>query len=126
MINLEQEASKYDLLSLINLQNKRQENINIFEQSIKNERGASQQEEVIQSTLEQKIRNHDLNIVKLSDTEREWILSDLPKIKSTRENRNTTITLLKAAILEEYDKMDYESRMIMFLQSKGKNDDGKI
>jgi len=72
----------------------------------------------MQSTLENKIRNHDLNIAKLSDTEREWILSDLPKIKSTRENRDKTITLLKTAILEEYDKMDHESRMIMFLQSK--------
>ena len=118
MINLEQEAKKYDLPSLVNLQDKRKENINIFEQSIKNERAASQQEEFMQSTLENKIRNHDLNIAKLSDTEREWILSDLPKIKSTRENRDKTITLLKTAILEEYDKMDYESRMIMFLQSK--------
>jgi len=118
MINLEQEAKKYDLPSLVNLQDKRKENINIFEQSIKNERAASQQEEFMQSTLENKIRNHDLNIAKLSDTEREWILSDLPKIKSTRENRDKTITLLKAAILEEYDKMDYESSMIMFLQSK--------
>jgi hypothetical protein len=118
MINLEQEAKKYDLPSLVNLQDKRKENINIFEQSIKNERAASQQEEFMQSTLENKIRNHDLNIAKLSDTEREWILSDLPKIKSTRENRDKTITLLKTAILEEYDKMDHESRMIMFLQSK--------
>jgi len=118
MINLEQEAKKYDLSSLINLQNKRKENIDIFEQSIKNERVASQQEEFMQSTLENKIRNHDLNIAKLSDTEREWILSDLPKIKSTRESRNATITLLKKAILEEYDKMDHESSMIMFLKSK--------
>lgn len=118
MINLEQEAKKYDLSSLINLQNKRKENIDIFEQSIKNERAASQQEEFMQSTLENKIRNHDLNIAKLSDTEREWILSDLPKIKSTRESRNATITLLKKAILEEYDKMDHESSMIMFLKSK--------
>jgi hypothetical protein len=120
MINLEQEALKYDLSSLISLQDKRKENIVIFEQSIKNERAASQQEEVIHSTLEQKLRNHDLNIVKLSDTEREWILSDLPKVKSTMENRNKTITLLKTAILEEYEKMDHESRMIMFLQSKNK------
>lgn len=118
MNDLEQEALKYDLSSLISLQDKRKENISIFERSIKNEREASQQEELIQSTLEQKIRNHDLNIVKLSDTEREWILSDLPKIISTRENRNKTIGLLKSAILEEYEKMDHESRMIMFLQSK--------
>lgn len=125
MNSLEQEALKYNLSSLITLQNKRKENIDIFEQSIKNERSASQQEEFIQSTLEQKLRNHDLNIIKLSDTEREWIILDLPKIKSTREKREVTITLLKSAILEEYNKMDYESRMIMFLQSKDKDNDSK-
>ncbi len=120
MTNLEQEASKYDLSSLLSLQDKRKENVGIFEKSIKNEREASQQEEAIQSTLENKLRNHDSGLAKLSDAEREWIFTDLPKIKSTRENRNKTISLLKTAILEEYEKMDQESIMIMILQSKSK------
>ncbi len=118
MINLEQEASKYDLQSLINLQEKRKENIKIFEQAITNERAVMQQEATAQATLENKLNNNNLGIGYLSDTEKEWILSDLPKIKSTRENRDKTITLLKTAIMEEYNKMDYESRMIMFLQFK--------
>lgn len=123
MINLEKEALKYDIASLIKLQKKRQENINIFETSIKNERAASQQEEVAQASLESKLRQHDLGLVKLTDAEKEWILSDLPKLKLTFEKRNQTIMLLKAAIIEEYSMMDNEDKMIRFL---GKENDGKI
>lgn len=118
--DLEKEASKYDLNSLILLQGKRKENVDIFDLAIKNERNVMQQEEVAQAALETKLRNHDLGLIKLTDTEKEWIMSDLPKIKSTKENRNKTIDLLKTAIMEEYEKMDRESRMIMFLKSKSK------
>lgn len=123
MNKLQEDASKYDIQSLIRLQQKRLENINIFEQSIKNERIAIQQEDSALNLLELKIRNHDSGICKLSETERVWIFSDIPKIKSTRENREKTITLLKAAIIEEYSSMDYEGYMIAFLEKKN---DGKI
>ena len=115
---LQEDAAKYDIQSLIRLQNKRLENIALFEQSIKNERAVSQQEESAQAVLQNKLNNHDLGISKLSDADREWILTDIPKLKSTRENREKTITLLKTAILEEYSSMDYESQMISFLENK--------
>lgn len=116
MNELKREAEKYDLSSLINLQKKRRENVGIFEQSIKNERAASQQEESAQANLEAKLRHHDLGLVKLSDADREWIVSDLPKLKSTREKREQTIVLLKAAILEEQTAMDREEQMINYLE----------
>ena len=109
----EKEAHKYNLLSLRNLQEKRKQNVTLFEQSIKNERGASQQEEVVQTQLENKLQG------KLSDTEREWILSDLPKLKSTRASREQTIALLKAAIMQEYDQIDIEEKMIHYLEKDG-------
>jgi hypothetical protein len=115
---LQEDAAKYDIDSLILLKNKRLENIALFEQSIKNERAISQQEESAQSALQIKLNNHDLGIAKLSDADREWILTDIPKLKSTRENREKTITLLKTAILEEYSSMDYESQMISWLENK--------
>lgn len=123
MFDFEKEALKYDIFSLINLQNKRKENIAIFEISIKNERAASQQEEASQFFLENKLKLHDSGSVKLSDTEKEWILSDLPKFKTTFEKRNQTIMLLKAAILEEYEMMDNEEKMIRFLERRN---DGKV
>jgi len=116
MNDIEKEALKYDLVSLIGLQERRKQNVLIFEQSIKNERAACQQEETAQSFLEQKLRQHDLNLNKLTDTDKELILSDLPKLKSTYEKRNQTIMLLKTAILEEYEAMDHEEKMIRFLE----------
>lgn len=116
MNNLEKEAIRYNLDALKKLQDKRKENVTLFEQSIKNERAAMQQEEVAQANLEGKLRHHDLGLIKLTNTEKEWILSDLPKFKSTNEKRNQTISLLKTAILEEYEKMDYEEKMIHFLE----------
>jgi hypothetical protein len=116
--SLNKEALKYDLNSLIKLQEKRRENISLFEQSIKGERSASQQEEVAQASLEEKLRYHDLGISKLTDAEKEWILSDLPKLKSTKEKRNQTIMLLKAAILQEQEQMDREEYMIHFLEKR--------
>ena len=116
--SLNKAALKYDLNSLIKLQEKRRENISLFEQSIKGERSASQQEEVAQASLEEKLRYHDLGISKLTDAEKEWILSDLPKLKSTKEKRNQTIMLLKAAILQEQEQMDREEYMIHFLEKR--------
>lgn len=121
MIDLEKEALKYDLLSLKKLQEKRKENIILFENSIKNERAALQQEESAQSNLENKLNNHDSGLSKLSDSDKEWILTDLPKLKSTKEKRNNTIMLLKTAIIEEYNIMDHEDKMIFFLEKKHGN-----
>jgi len=116
MKSFEKESLKYDLPSLKALQQKRNQNITLFEQSIKNERTASQQEEIVEATLENKIKMHNLGVVKLSDTDYHLVLLDLPKIKSTRERRNQTIILLKTAIIEEQNSMDYEERMIEFLE----------
>ncbi len=111
MKTLEKEALMYNLSSLVNLQKKRNENILLFEASIKNERAAIQQEETVEAALESKLFNN-----KLSEADREWIMSDLPKLKSTKIKRNETIALLKAAILEEQDSMDKEENMIHFLE----------
>jgi len=115
---LEREALKYDLISLIKLQDKRKENILLFEASIKGEREATQQEETVQSVLETKLRQHDLGLSKLDETDKVLILEDIPKLKSTREKRSQTIMLLKAAIIAEQESMDYEENMIMFLEKK--------
>lgn len=117
MNNLKKEALKYDLGSLIRLQEKRKENIILFEQSIKNERNVSQQEEGALNALEAKLRQHDLGINLLSDTDKEWILSDIPKLKSTRQKREQTISLLKEAIIQEQGFMDNEEYMIKILES---------
>ncbi len=122
MNNLEKEALKYDLEALKRLQLKRQDNIILFENSIRIERQAAQQEEMAQINLETKLRNHDLGLVKLNDVDKEWILSDLPKLKSAQIKRNQTIMLLKSAILEEQETMDREEKMIRFLE---KNNDSK-
>lgn len=122
MTDLRKEALKYDLESLIKLQDKRKQNIFLFEQSIKNERAAAQQEETAQVALEAKLRHHEIGLVILSDADKEWILSDIPKLKSTREKRDTTIMLLKAAILEEQAAMDREEQMINYLENR---DDSK-
>jgi hypothetical protein len=118
MNNLQKEASQYDLASLVRLQEKRKENIGIFERSINNERAASEQEEVAQLSLEKKLKFHDLSLVILDGTEKELILTDIPKLKSTREKREHTIMLLKSAILEEYAMMDKEEQMIRFLETR--------
>jgi hypothetical protein len=118
MNNLQKEASQYDLASLVRLQEKRKENIAIFERSINNERAASEQEEVAQLSLEKKLKFHDLSLVILDGTEKELILTDIPKLKSTREKREHTIMLLKSAILEEYAMMDKEEQMIRFLETR--------
>ena len=117
MNDLDIEALKYDLPSLIRLQDKHKCNILLFEQSIKNERMANQQEENAEVALESKLRQHDIGLSKLSDSDKEWILSDLPKIKLTREKRESTITLLKAAIIEEQTTMDREEQMIRYLET---------
>lgn len=117
MKSIEKESLKYDLPSLILLQEKRKENIILFEQSIKKEREAFSQEEIVEATLESKIKLHNLGFNKLDDTEYHWILSDLPKLKLTRERRNQTIMLLKSAIIDEQTSMDHEERMIAFLES---------
>jgi hypothetical protein len=122
MIDLKEEAKKYDLQSLIRLQEKRKLNISLFQSSIKNERIAMQQEENAQSSLEEKLRNHEFGLNKLTESEKEWILSDIPKLKTTRERRENTVSLLKAAILEEQEAMDKEEQMINFLE---KLNDGK-
>ncbi len=116
--DLKKEADRYDLPSLIKLQDKRRENVVIFEQSIKNERAASQQEESAQSNLETKLRYHDLGIAKLTETDKDLILTDVPKLKSTREKREATIKLLKTAILEEQASMDREEQMIHYLGNR--------
>jgi len=118
MNNFQKEASQYDLSSLIKLQNKRKENVAIFECSISNERAASQQEEIAQLALEKKLKFHDLSISILDDTEKELILADIPKLKVTREKREQTVMLLKAAILEEHAMMDREEQMISFLETR--------
>lgn len=115
MEDLKKEALKYDLQSLVRLQEKRKQNIVLFEQSIKNERAASQQEETAQVALETKLRQNDLGLIILTDADKEWIISDIPKIKSTREKRENTISLLKIAILEEQNAMDREEQMIYYL-----------
>lgn len=97
----------YDHDALVLLQEKRRANVALFEQSIKNERAAIQQDETIRASLEGRLQQEGL-----SDGERAWILSDLPKLLSTRENRERTIALLKTAILTEYDSMDSEEKMI--------------
>jgi hypothetical protein len=116
MNELEKEALKYDLNSLIALQAKRLENIKIFEQSIKNERAAQQQEEGVETALEQKLLLHSSGLSKLSDADMELISADLPKLKSTKQKRLETIQLLKTAILEEQTCMDHEERMINYLK----------
>lgn len=118
MSNLKKEALKYDLSSLIRLQEKRKQNITLFEQSIKNERAAAQQEENAQVVLETKLRQHEIGLAILSDADKEWILSDIPKLKSTREKRDNTVMLLKAAILEEQAAMDREEQMINYLEQR--------
>lgn len=119
MSSLEKDALKYDLNSLKELQNKRKLNISLFEESIKKERESSNQEDLIQLNLENKLRYHQLGLSKLSDTDLYLINQDLPKIKSTKDKRNQTIMLLKVAINEEQEQMDYEERMIKFLESHG-------
>lgn len=115
---LEKEALKYDLSSLIKLQDKRKENILLFEESIKGERAASQQEESVQAVLESKLRHHDLGLSKLDETDKILILEDIPKLKTTRSNREQTIMLLKAAILQEQEAMDREENMINLLEKR--------
>lgn len=122
MNDLKREALKYDLDSLVRLQLKRKQNVSLFEQSIKNEREAAQQEETAQAALETKLRHHDLGLNILSEADKEWILADIPKLKSTREKRDNTIMLLKAAILEEQAAMDREEQMINYLENR---DDSK-
>ena len=119
MKTFEKEALQYDLLSLVALQTRRKNNISLFEKSIKEEREISSKEEIIQEALESKLRLHDTGRVKLDASECHLIQLDLPKIKSTREKREQTIKLLKNAIIAEQTSMDYEERMIAFLESNG-------
>ena len=122
MKNYKTDALKYDLVSLINLQNKRIENIRLFEASIDNEKKAIFQEDVIQTNLETKLNKHNNGLSVLDKTAYHLIQIDLPKIKSTKEKRNQTISLLRNAIFEEQNNIDYESKMIDFLRSNGSKD----
>jgi len=119
MNSFEKEALQYDLISLVALQEKRKNNIVLFEKAIKQEREASLQEESVQEVLESKLKSHDAGKIKLDDSEYHLIQLDLPKLQSTREKRKYTVQLLKTAILEEQTSMDHEERMIKFLESNG-------
>lgn len=116
-MKFEQEALKYNLDSLIKLQNKRIDNIILFEQSIMKEKKSINMEEAVQTALESKIKLHELGDITLNDTEYYLISLDLPKIKSTIKKRAQTIVLLENAIVEERIAMDYEKNMITFLES---------
>lgn len=116
MTPIQREALKYDLASLVRLQDKRRENVSLFEDSIRKEREARLQEETAEAALKDKLRLHDMGVGRLPDDERQLIANDLPKLASTRAKRDQTIMLLKAAILEEQEAMDREEQMIRFLE----------
>lgn len=119
---LKQEASQYDLKSLIDLQTKRQQNIQLFEQAIKNERAASMQEAAAQANLEEKLQLFNAKLFKLSAEDHQSIIVDIPKLKSTQERRKENISKLQQAILEEQNAIDHEAQMIIYLES---NNDSK-
>lgn len=114
---LQQEALKYDLPSLLQLQEKRQQNVQLFEQAIKNERSAAMQEATAQANLEEKMLFHNAKLIKLSDADQYLIRRDIPKLKSTQDKRKENIVKLQQAILEEQGAIDREHQMIMFLET---------
>lgn len=116
MNNLKKEAMNYDLVSLINLQNKRRDNIILFEKAIRSEREASMLEASAIATLEDKLRMHNKKAIRLSDAEQKLIIQDVPKLKSTIERRAQTISKLQSAIIAEQESMDREQQMIVFLE----------
>jgi len=120
---LRQEALQYDLSSLLLLQDKRSQNIQLFEQSIKNERSASMKENVAQTALEEKVTLYSAKLLKLSSEEFKLMEQDIPKLKSTQDKRKQNIINLQQAILDEQNSMDHEMQMILFLkdQNDGKN-----
>lgn len=115
---IQEEALQYSLSSLIELQTKRQQNIQLFEQAIKNERAASMQEAAAQANLEEKMTLYNAKLIKLSGEDYEAIKRDVPKLKSTQEKRKDNILKLQQAILEEQNAIDHETQMIMFLEVK--------
>lgn len=115
---IQEEALQYSLPSLIELQTKRQQNIQLFEQAIKNERAASMQEAAAQANLEEKMTLYNAKLIKLSGEDCEAIKRDVPKLKSTQEKRKDNILKLRQAILEEQNAIDHETQMIMFLEVK--------
>jgi len=118
MDDLQVEASRYDLPSLIALQDKRRENVALFERSIQEEREISTQEERARVVLEEKIRLHEIGVARLDVATHELVSSDLPKLVSTRARREETIGKLEAAIVEERSQIAREGQMITFLQAK--------
>ncbi|HEY5268626.1 MAG TPA: hypothetical protein VII94_05915 [Candidatus Saccharimonadales bacterium] len=113
---LQEEASQYSLSSLLELQQKRQQNVQLFEQAIKNERAAGMQEAAATANLEEKLQFYNAKLIKLSEEDRLAIVRDIPKLKSTQEKRKDNIINLQKAILEEQNTMDHETQMIMFLE----------
>lgn len=115
---LQEEALQYDLQSLKDLQNKHVQNVQLFEQAIKNERVAALQEASAQANLEEKITYFNAKLIKLSAEDLKAIQADIPKLKSTQERRKENIAKLQQAILDEQTTMDRETQMIMFLESR--------
>lgn len=115
---LQEEALQYDLQSLKDLQNKHIQNVQLFEQAIKNERAAALQEASAQANLEEKITYFNAKLIKLSADDLKAIQADIPKLKSTQERRKENIAKLQQAILDEQTTMDRETQMIMFLESR--------
>lgn len=114
--DIQKEAEHYDLSSLVQLQIRRQSNIALFEDSIRNERMASQQEAEAEFLLSSKLRLHNTGVSKLDAVQYNQIIEDIPKLQSTQKKREQTINLLKAAILEEQEMMDREEKMIKYLE----------
>ncbi len=120
---LQEEAMQYNLEALKDLQIRHVQNVQLFEQVIKNERAAAMQEATAQQNLEEKLAYHNAKLIKLSEEDFKAIQSDIPKLKSTQEKRKENISNLQLAILAEQQTMDRETQMIMFLESRndGKN-----
>lgn len=114
---IQEEALQYDLKSLKELQEKRKQNIQLFEQAIKNERSAIMMEMSAQSNLEEKLNLYNAKLFKLSTEDYNAIINDIPKLKSTQERRRENINKLQQAILEEQTTADREVQMIMYLEN---------
>lgn len=118
MNELEREALNYDLPSLVQQQDRRRQNVQLFEQCIANEKTASLEEAKVQSALEEKLMLANSRVLKLSADEVKLIVDDIPKLKSTQARRRENIQKLQKAILEEQDALDREATMIQFLETR--------
>lgn len=115
---IQEEAAQYNLQALKDLQTKHLQNVQLFEQAIKNERAASMQESSAQANLEEKLHLFNAKLFKLSQEDHQSIVEDIPKLKSTQDRRKENIVKLQQAILEEQNIMDHEAQMIMYLESR--------